>query len=85
MNKVRGSEVFPPTVIETRSTKYKSAALSQISEIYLVEKKYSDAISYAKESLNYNRLNLNALEIYPSQDSNFLAHELPHLLGHLHA
>ena len=24
MNKVRGSEVFPPTVIETRSTKYKS-------------------------------------------------------------
>ena len=41
MNKVRGSEVFPPTVIETRSTKYKSAALSQISEIYLNEKKYS--------------------------------------------
>mgnify|MGYP001223512264 CR=1 FL=1 len=47
----------------SRSTKYKSAALSQISEIYLIEKKYSDAISYAKESLNYNRLNLNALEI----------------------
>ena len=37
--------------------------MSQISEIYLIEKKYSDAISYAKESLNYNRLNLNALEI----------------------
>ncbi len=47
----------------SRSTKYKSAALSQISEIYLIEKKYNDAISYAKESLNYNRLNLNALEI----------------------
>ena len=24
MNKVRASEVFPPTVIDTRSTKYKS-------------------------------------------------------------
>ena len=47
----------------SRSTKYRSNALSQIGDIYLKEKKYSKAISYAKKALNYDINNIPALEI----------------------
>ena len=47
----------------SRSAKYKSSALGQIANIYLAEKKYKLAIQYAKESTDYNKYNLNAIEV----------------------
>ena len=47
----------------SRSIKYRSNALSQIAGIYLKEKKYLKAISYAKKALNFDLKNIPALEI----------------------
>jgi len=47
----------------SRSIKYRSNALSQIGDIYLKEKKFNKAVSYAEKALNFNNNNIPALEI----------------------
>ena len=46
-----------------RSMAYRSAAFAQIGEIYLIEKKWNRAVHYAKQALDFNRFNINALQV----------------------
>ncbi|MEA1882682.1 MAG: DUF5107 domain-containing protein [Candidatus Marinimicrobia bacterium] len=46
-----------------RSMAYRSAGFTQMAEIYLIENNWDQAINYAKQALDYNRYNMNALQV----------------------
>ncbi|MBT2160783.1 DUF5107 domain-containing protein [Zobellia barbeyronii] len=46
-----------------RDIKYRSVAYAQMSEIYLADKNYDRAKTYANKSLDFNTYNLNAREV----------------------
>ncbi|CAM4326596.1 DUF5107 domain-containing protein [Zobellia nedashkovskayae] len=46
-----------------RDIKYRSVAYAQMSEIYLADKNYNRAKTYANKSLDFNTYNLNAREV----------------------
>ena len=46
-----------------RSMSYRSAAFLEMAEIYLLEKKFDLAIEYAKKSLKFNQVNMNARQV----------------------
>ena len=47
----------------SRSIGYRSAALTQMAEIYLINNKWDLAIEYASNALDYNRFNINAMQV----------------------
>lgn len=47
----------------SRSLRFRSAAYSQMAEIYLLENKLEDAREYAQRALDYDVHNLNALQV----------------------
>ena len=49
--------------IATLSTGWRSAACTELAKEYLREKEYDHAMASAKESLDYDRFNLDALEL----------------------
>ena len=46
-----------------RSLAYRSAAFTQMAEIYLIEKKWDLAIDYGIQALDFNRFNMNAMQV----------------------
>ncbi len=49
--------------IATLSTDYRSAAYTELSKIYLLEKNYEKALGYAERAVDYNRFNIIALQL----------------------
>ena len=47
----------------SRSSGYRSAALTQMAEIHLINYKWDVAIEYASTALDYNRFNINAMQV----------------------
>jgi len=47
----------------SRSIGFRSAALNQMAEIYLINKEWNLAIEYATKALDFNRFNMNALQV----------------------
>lgn len=50
-----------------RSMTYRSAAFAQMAEIFLAEKDYHQAAFYARKALDFNRYNVNALQVLAAQ------------------
>ena len=46
-----------------RSTAYRSASFTQMAEIYLINNKWKLAKEYASNALDYNRFNINAMQV----------------------
>lgn len=49
--------------IATLSTEYRSAAYTELSRLSLAEMSYSKAIDYAQRAIDYNRYNIDALQL----------------------
>jgi len=63
-----------------RSMKYRSAAYTQLAELYFTEQNYTMAEFYAKKAIDYNRYNIPALKIlalnYRKQHNTRKANEI---------
>lgn len=46
-----------------RSMAFRSSGFAQMAEIYLIKKQWSKTIHYAKQALDFNRFNMNALQV----------------------
>ncbi|CAN5536075.1 hypothetical protein BH10BAC2_BH10BAC2_09440 [soil metagenome] len=49
--------------IATISTEYRSAAYTELSRLYLAEMNYDKAIAYAQRAVDYNRYNIDVLQL----------------------
>lgn len=49
--------------IATLSTQYRSAAYTELSKLYVAEMNYKKAIAYAQRAVDYNRYNIDALQL----------------------
>ena len=49
--------------IATMSSEYRSAAYTELSRIYLKEKQFEKAYNYASRAIDYNRYNIEALQL----------------------
>jgi hypothetical protein len=49
--------------IATLSSEYRSAAYTELSRLYLKERNFEKALSYAKRAIDYNRFNIDALQL----------------------
>jgi tetratricopeptide (TPR) repeat protein len=49
--------------LATLSTEYRSAAYTELSKIYLKEKSFEKALGYAERAVDYNRFNIEALQL----------------------
>jgi tetratricopeptide (TPR) repeat protein len=49
--------------LATLSTEYRSAAYTELSRIYLLEKNFGKALGFATRAIDYNRYNIEALQL----------------------
>ena len=49
--------------IATMSSEYRSAAYTELSRLYLKERSFEKALGYAKRAVDYNRFNMDALQL----------------------
>jgi tetratricopeptide (TPR) repeat protein len=49
--------------LATLSSEYRSAAYTELSRLYLKEKNFGKAMNYAERAMDYNRFNIDALQL----------------------